>query len=298
MSRTIRRVGFAGMGLMGARMARTLRRRGFEVVVWNRSEAKVAPLRGEGFEVADSPAALAAAVEVFCTCVADPHALEGVALGPSGLLAGARKGQIFIDFSTVSPETTKGLEAAFTERGVQFVEAPVTGSKTGAENGTLLLMVGGDAEAVKAAEPVLLGVGEKVVHCGPVGAGSTVKLAGNLMIAAMLEALSEGMLATSAAGVDPRKLLEVVQASGFRSPYFDFKGKALLERNFETHFAIDLMFKDLSLFADQATKLRLPTPIASATKDAYQWARAAGKGEADIAAVVTVLEEVSGKRIA
>jgi len=293
----LKRVGFLGLGIMGSRMARNLAQKGFEVTVWNRTRAKAEALAPFGVKVASTPAEVAAHTDAFCTCVADVPALREVALGKEGLLAKARKGQLFIDFSTVSPELTRELEAASHEKGMDFVEAPVTGSKNGADKGTLLLMVGASDAAFARAEPLFKAVGERFIHCGPVGAGSQVKLAGNALIAMMLQGLSEAMLLTQRAGVDPRKFLEVVQASGYRSPYYEFKGKALLERDFETHFAIDLMFKDLLLFLDSASRHRIPTPGVSAVKEAYQLARAQGKGGQDIGAVVTALEDLSGERL-
>jgi 3-hydroxyisobutyrate dehydrogenase-like beta-hydroxyacid dehydrogenase len=291
------RVGFAGLGIMGSRMARSLARKGFEVVVWNRTPEKARALEGKGIRAARTPAELASSVDVFCTCVADPAALEDVARGPQGLLTGARQGQLFIDFSTVSVTLAQQLETECARRGIDFVEAPVTGSKNGAEKGTLLIMAGATPEAFARAQPFFAGVGDKAIHCGPVGAGTQVKLAGNALIALMLQGLSEGMLLARKAGVDPRKILEVVQASGFRSPYFDFKGKAVLERDFDTHFSIDLMFKDLSLFMDSAAQHRVPTPTVAAVRETYQLARAAGKGGQDIAAVVTALEQLAGVTI-
>jgi 3-hydroxyisobutyrate dehydrogenase-like beta-hydroxyacid dehydrogenase len=217
-----------------------------------------------------------------------------VALSPGGLLEGAKAGQLFIDFSTISPAFAQELEGAFGAKGVDFVEAPVTGSKKGAETGTLLVMAGGTEASMARAKPLFAALAEKVVHVGKVGDGSQVKLAGNALIAMMLQGLSEAMLLTHKAGVDVRKLLEVVQASGYRSPYFDFKGKAILARDFETHFSIDLMFKDLRLFLDSAAKERVPTPGVAAVKEVYQLARASGRGEQDITAVVTALEALCG----
>lgn len=293
----IKRIGFLGLGIMGAPMAQNLKRKGFEVVAWNRSPARAEALQGLGIEVAATPAALAATVDAFCTCVADPAALEEVALGREGLVRGAKKGQVFIDFSTVSVALVKRLEQTFADVGVDFADAPVTGSKTGAEKGTLVIMTGCSEATLARATPVFQAVGEKVVHCGPVGAGTQVKLAGNALIAAMLQSFSEGMLLTQAAGVDPRKFIEVVQASGFRSPYYDFKGQALLKRDFTTHFSIDLMHKDLSLFLDNAAANRVPTPTAASLRETYNVARAAGKGGEDITAVITAFEQISGKKL-
>lgn len=295
--RAIRKVGFLGLGIMGSRMARNLARKGFQVTVWNRSRKRADELAGAGIEVARSPAELAAQVDAFCTCVATPAALRELALGADGLLSKATSGQLFIDFSTVSVELARELEREAAARGVDFVEAPVTGSKLGAEKGSLLIMAGASAPALERARPVFEAVGERAIHCGPVGAGTQVKLAGNGLIALMLQGLCEGMLLAKAAGVDPRKVLEVVQASGFRSPYYDFKGQAILRRDFETHFSIDLMFKDLNLFLESAALHRIPTPTVAAVREAYQLARAKGKGAQDIAAVVCALEELSGTTI-
>ncbi|HLL54027.1 MAG TPA: NAD(P)-dependent oxidoreductase [Myxococcaceae bacterium] len=292
-----KRVGFVGLGIMGSRMSRNLAQKGFEVTVWNRTRARAEPLVQYGVKIAATPAELAASTDAFCTCVADPQALREVSYGKEGLLAGARSGQLSIDFSTVSADLTRELERSYGEKGVDFVEAPVTGSKNGADKGTLLIMAGASDRAFARAEPLFKAVGEKAVHCGPMGAGSQVKLAGNALISMMLEGLSEAMLLTQRAGVDPRKFLEVVQASGFRSPYFDFKGKALLARDFDTHFSIDLMFKDLQLFLDSAARHRIPTPGVAAVRETYQLARAQGKGDQDIGAVVTALEDLSGEKL-
>lgn len=295
--RHIKTVGYVGLGIMGSRMAQNLAQKGFRVVAWNRSPEKTAALASFGIEAAPSPKALAQQVDAFCTCVADPVALREVAFGENGLWAGASEGQVFVDFSTVSVEATQELEKRFATKSVSFVEAPVTGSRGGAENGTLVIMAGATQEAFEQAQPIFRAVGQKAIHCGPVGHGTQVKLAGNALIAAMLQGLSEGMLLSKKAGVDPRKFLEVVQASGYRSPYYDTKGQAILNRDFDTHFSIDLMFKDLTLFLENAAHHRVPTPTAASLKETYQLARASGKGDLDICAVITALESLSGTQV-
>jgi len=292
------RIGFVGLGTMGLPMALNLKNRGgFEVMVWNRSTAKTEALQAQGLEVAPTPRALAAQVDAFCTCVSDPAALEEVTLGGAGLLAGAKAGQLHLDFSTVSVELVKRLAELEARQGLDFADAPVTGSKVGAEKGTLVVMTGSSDSTLARATPIFQAVAEKVIHCGPVGSGTQVKLAGNALIAAMLQAFSEGLLLTTRAGVDPRKLIEVIQASGFRSPYFDFKGQAILSRDFTPHFTIDLMHKDLGLFLENAAMHRVPTPTAASVRETYNLARAAGKGGDDIGAVITALEDVVGQRI-
>ena len=275
------RVGFLGLGLMGRGMAKNLATKGFQVTVWNRSRARATALEPLGVKVADTPAQ------------ADGRGGRRLHLrGHAGRAwrrwwrartassPTARRGQLLVDFSTIGPDQARSLEKRAAAAGVDFVEAPVTGSKNGAEKGTLLIMAGGTSAALARAEPVFRAVGEKWIHCGPVGAGSQVKLAGNALIAAMLQAFGEGMLLAAKTGVDPAKVLEVVQASGYRSPYFEFKGNALLRRDFETHFAIDLMHKDLGLFLDSAAANRVPAPATAAVRQCYELARAAGKGEA------------------
>ena len=291
---SISRVGFLGLGTMGTPMARNLKKKGFEVVVWNRTKARADALKAEGLEVAATPAELAGKVDAFCTCVADPTALEGVA---AGLLENARPGQLFIDFSTVSVPLIESLAARFAAKGVDFADAPVTGSRSGAEKGTLVIMTGCSEQTLAKATPIFQAVGEKVIHCGAVGTGTQVKLAGNALIAGMLQCFSEGLLLTKKAGIDPRRLIEVVQASGFRSPYFDFKGKAILERDFTTHFSVDLMHKDLTLFLDSAAAHKVPTPTAASLRETYNFARATGHGGQDIAAVITAFEDVVGTKV-
>lgn len=290
----ISRVGFLGLGTMGTPMAKNLKKKGFEVVVWNRSPARAEALKADGIDVAATPAELAKKVDAYCTCVADPAALEGVA---AGLLETAHRGQLFIDFSTVSVPLVESLAARFAAKGVDFADAPVTGSRSGAEKGTLVIMTGCSAATLARATPIFQAVGEKVIHCGEVGSGTQVKLAGNALIAGMLQCFSEGLLLTKKAGVDPRKLIEVVQASGFRSPYFDFKGKAILERDFTTHFSVDLMHKDLTLFLDNAAANKVPTPTAASLRETYNFARATGHGGQDIAAVVTAFEDLVGTKV-
>lgn len=291
---TITKVGFAGLGLMGSRMAKNLAQKGFEVRGWNRSKKRA---EGLGLTLAANPKELAGWADALVTCVADPKALLEVMEGSQGFFPGSKKGQLWVDCSTIGPDDARAFDALAQARGVDFVEAPVTGSKNGAEKGTLVLMVGASEAAFSRAEPLFKAVGEKWIHCGPVGAASQVKIAGNALIAAMLQAFSEGLLLTKKAGVDPRKLIEVIQASGFRSPYFEFKGNAMLARDFTQHFSIDLMHKDLGLFLDNAARLQVPTPTAASLRETYNLARSAGKGQLDIGGVITAFEDLCGTRL-
>jgi 3-hydroxyisobutyrate dehydrogenase len=289
-----RRIGFAGLGLMGSRMARQLIEKGFPLTVWNRSPDRARALEAAGARVAESPRALAEASDVVVACVADPAALERVVFADDGVLAGARVGFRFVDASTVSPDTSRRVAAAFRARGADSLEAPMTGSKLGAERGTLLFMTGGRAETHEELLPVLLAMGAKAIHCGDTGQASVVKLIGNTMISFMLEGLCEGILVARRAGVPIETLLDVIMASGYASPYYTFKGDAIQRRDFATHFSIDLLVKDQTLMLAEASNQRVPMPGLAAIREVYQSARSQGLGGEDIVAVIKALERSAG----
>jgi len=179
-------------------------------------------------------------------------------------------------------------------KGTKVLEAPVTGSKTGADKGTLVLMVGGRPDVFEELTPVLMAMGAKAVLCGPIGHASVVKLIGNTLITFMLEGFCEGLVVAKKAGVDPEKVLEVVMASGFSSPYFPFKAAAIAKRDFEQHSSIDLLVKDQTLMLEEAASLRVPMPGLAALREVFQAARAQGWGQEDIAAVYKVIERSAG----
>lgn len=284
------RVAFLGMGIMGARMARNLLRKGFALTVWNRSPGRTEALAAEGARVAATPAEAAVDADVVCTCLADVPAMEAVCRGPEGLLGAMREGTALVDFSTLLPDYQRSLARDCEALGVHFLESPVTGSKNGAEAGTLVLMCGGRRELIDTLMPLLLAVGSRVVHVGEVGEASQVKLIGNLIIAHMMQGLSEGAALARKAGIPFEKLLEVVQASGYASPYWDFKGKAIRERDFEAHFPLDLMHKDLTQALQTGQALCVPMPGTAAIRELYQVGRAQGLGALDFAVSAALVD--------
>jgi 3-hydroxyisobutyrate dehydrogenase len=297
------RVAFLGLGIMGSGMAANVLAKGHELWVWNRTRARAEPLVARGARWAASPRAAAEipGLDVLCTSVADPAALEEVAFGPPGdpaggdlgFVAGLGRGVRVVDFSTVSPALVLRLQAAVVERTGPdggFLASPVTGSKTAAAAGTLLLMCGGERRLLDALAPLLGAVSAKAVHVGTVEQAAQMKLAGNVIVAHMVEALSEATALAGRAGVPVEKVLEVVQSSGYASPFWDFKGKALASRDFSTHFSVDLMHKDLTLALEAAGAARLQLPGSAAIRDVYQLARARGLGGDDITATSTVLD--------
>jgi 3-hydroxyisobutyrate dehydrogenase len=289
-----KRIGFAGLGLMGGRMARNLLKKGFPLTVWNRTPGRGEPLAKDGARVAKNPWDLAEHSDVVVACVADPPAVERLVFAEDGLLGAVRPGFRYLECSTVSPDTTRRVQAALRERGADALEAPVTGSKNGAENGTLLFMTGGDRAVHDELMPVMMAMGTKAIHCGEMGQGSTVKLIGNGVISFMLEALCEGVVLGRKAGVPLETIVEVIQASGYASPYYAFKGAAMARRDFDEHFAIDLLVKDQTLLLEQASALKSPMPGLAAIREVFQSARAQGHGREDICAVVKALEKAAG----
>ena len=288
------RIGFAGLGLMGSRMARQFLDKGFPLAVWNRTPEKAKPLVDRGAKLARTPRELAEMSDVVISCVADPNAVGRLIFAEDGIRPVARPGFAYIETSTISPGLMKRVAEVLESKGADVLEAPVTGSKTGADKGTLLLMVGGKKEVLDKLMPVLMAMGSKAVHCGPIGHGSVVKLAGNTLITYMLEGFCECLVVAKKAGVDPDKMLEVVMASGFASPYYTFKAAAIAKRDFEQHFSVDLLVKDQTLMLEEAASLKVPMPGLAVLREMFHAARAQGWGQEDIAAVYKVIEKNAG----
>jgi 3-hydroxyisobutyrate dehydrogenase-like beta-hydroxyacid dehydrogenase len=288
------RIGFAGLGLMGARMARHFLDRGYPLSVWNRTPERCAPLVAAGAVRTETPRALAERSDVLIACVSDPPAVERLVFADDGILAAARPGLTYLETSTISPSTARRVDEALRAKGARMLEAPVTGSKTGAEKGTLILMTGGPRALHDELMPIMMTMGSKAIHCGEMGQGSVVKLIGNGLISFMLEGLCEGLVLARKAGIPQETLLEVVMASGYQSPYFPFKGAAIAQRDWDTHFSIDLLVKDQTLALEEGSAHGVPMPGLAAIREVFQSARARGWGGEDIAAVVKVLEGAAG----
>jgi len=288
------RIGFAGLGLMGQRMAPHFIEKGFALTVWNRTASKCEALRAKGASVAATPKALAEASDVVFACISDPPAVERLVFADDGLIHGVRSGFRYVETSTITPELTKRIDAALEAKGAAMLEAPVTGSKNGAQNAALLLMTGGSREIHDELLPLLQVIGNKAIYCGPMGAASFVKLLGNTYISFMLEALAETSVLAKKADIPLETVLEVVMASGFASPYYTFKGGALIKRDFDQHCSIDLLVKDQNLMLQEAKSLGASMPGLVAIRDVCQQARDQGHGQDDIIGVAKVLERAAG----
>ena len=283
-------VGFLGLGTMGAAMAENLAKAGFPITVWNRTPAKVEPLLRLGAKPGKSPAHVAAAADVVITMVSQPADVEAVVLGPDGALEGLRAGSVLIDMSTVSPATSRKLVGAVTTKQAEFLDAPVVGSKGPAIEGALVILVGGLPTTLERCRPVLDAMGKTIIHAGGVGAGSALKLATNLMLAHLMAGFAEGLLLVERAGLEPKRYLEVLEASTFRSPWYQTKGAGMIKREFSPHFALKHMYKDLRLVGELSVDVKAALPVTKAIEQLFAASDASGKRELDYSAILAQLE--------
>jgi 3-hydroxyisobutyrate dehydrogenase-like beta-hydroxyacid dehydrogenase len=278
-------IGFIGLGLMGKPMARNLLKAGFPLVMWNRTAAKAEDLVREGAKLAANPREAAAQADVLVTIVSDPPALEDVLWGADGALDGLRRGSMLVDSSTVTPDLERRVAAACAERGVDFLDAPVTGGTWGAEKGELVFMIGGEAEVLERAKPVLCALGKKLFLLGPNGAGQTVKLAMNLLLAVEVDALAESLALVTAAGIPGERFVEVMQSGMGRAPVLDVKAPLILKDEFPASFPLRLMHKDVRLALELARQRGVTLPVAAAAYATYSAVKDASKDDPDFAAV-------------
>jgi 2-hydroxy-3-oxopropionate reductase len=278
-------VGVIGLGLMGKPMANNLLKSGFPVVVWNRTAARAQDLVNEGAKLAESPRETANLADVLITIVSDPPALEEVLWGASGAMEGLRRGSVYIDSSTISPDLARRAAAGCAERGVDFLDAPVTGGDWGAKKGELVFMIGGKTEVLERVKPVLEVLGKKFFLLGPNGAGQTVKLAMNLILALEVEALAEALALVTSAGVTGERLIEVMQSSMARAGVLDVKAPNMLKNEYPPSFPLRLMHKDMRLALELARQKGLDLPAAAASYATYSAVKDASKDDADYSAV-------------
>jgi 3-hydroxyisobutyrate dehydrogenase-like beta-hydroxyacid dehydrogenase len=285
------KLGFIGLGIMGFPMAENLRKAGRALTVYNRTRRKAEELGRRGATVAESPAEVARRARVIFLCVGDTKAVEEIC---DALLASVQPGSVVVDTSTISPEASRAWAARFREKNVGFLDAPCTGSKTGATNATLTFMVGGEKEVFERVLPCLQAMGRKIFHVGANGMGLQAKLTQNLIGALTVQAMAEGFVLARKAGLSPSLVLEVLQASVARNPLIDGKLPLVLERRFEPHFSLKWMYKDLTLMLESARGLEVPLPVTALVHELYGAAVASGHGEEDFASVVTVMESLAG----
>jgi 3-hydroxyisobutyrate dehydrogenase-like beta-hydroxyacid dehydrogenase len=279
-------VGVIGLGLMGRPMSMNILQAGYPLTVWNRTASRADELVAAGARLAKSPHEVAAASDFLITMVSDPPALEEVLWGANGAMPALKRGSIYMDSSTVSPALARKIAAACAERDVRFLDAPVTGGDWGARKGELVFMIGGDAETLKEAEPVVGVMGKKWFHLGPNGAGQTIKLAMNAILALQVGALAEAIALVTGAGLPAEKLVEVMQSSMARSGVLDVKAPNLVKGEYVPSFPLRLMHKDLGLALDLANQLGVPLPATAAARETYSAVKGAAKEDLDYSAVM------------
>jgi len=292
------RVGFVGIGIMGQRMCRNLLKAGFPVVAFDLNPAAMQVATGLGASVASDLPALAREVDVVLLSLPGPEQVLAVTEGPQGLLADMRPGRYLCDASTVDPGTSRRVYEAAKAAGVRAMDCPVSGGPTGAEAGTLTIMVGGDATDLEAVRPVLQAIGKKIVHCGPSGTGQGAKLVNQALVAVHTVAAFEALLVGRKLGLDLDTLVSILRSSSGGDWMLEnhLRIKALAG-DFEPGFALDLLFKDLRLFLQTATEAQAPALIAASTLQLYNAARAAGGGLLDQTVVAKEMEKLAGAKL-
>jgi 3-hydroxyisobutyrate dehydrogenase-like beta-hydroxyacid dehydrogenase len=288
------RIGFIGLGLMGTPLAINILKGGFELTVWNRTGAKMEPLLAAGAVRAESVGQLARWSDVVITMLTDAAASESVICGKDGVLDHARPGLIVIDMGSIAPEMSRSIAVRAKERGVAMLDAPVTGSPKVAEAGKLGVMIGGEKETVDHVRPLLEKVSAVIVHAGPSGAGSTLKLINNLIMGVAIEAVAEALVLARKAGIDPDCVRQITSVGGARTGAMETRGARMVAHDFSPHFSTDNMHKDLSTALKLADAVGAVMPAASAALEVLRVARAQGKGSLDSAVVYTVIEQLCG----
>jgi 3-hydroxyisobutyrate dehydrogenase-like beta-hydroxyacid dehydrogenase len=283
-------IGFIGLGIMGTPMAKNLVKAGFKLTVWNRTAEKCAPLTEMGATQAASPREVVEAADITIAMLADPTAAEAVCQGEKGVVAGIRPGKGYVDMSTVAPETSQVVATAVRDAGGLFLEAPVSGSKKPAEDGTLVILAAGDRPLFDQAQPALEAVGKKIVYLGEVGQGARMKLVVNMVMGGMMTMLCEGLTLGARSGLEPADILDVLDAGAMSNPMFRLKGPQILQGNFPPAFPLKHMQKDLRLALNLGNQLGQALHTTASANELFKTALGMGLGDGDFAAVSRVID--------
>ena len=288
------KVGYIGLGLMGKSMARNILKAGFPVVVHNRSQAAVDELVAEGTTRANSPKEVAEQVDVVFTNLPDSPDVEKVVLGENGIIEGAHDGLIFVDNSTIKPASARMIAKELAGKNVFALDSPVSGGDIGAKNGTLTIMVGGDASALEKVMPVFQAMGKTITLVGEAGAGQVAKAANQIMVAAQMVAMGELLVFSKKAGVDPKKVVDAIKAGAAQCWTLDVKPPRLFDGNRNPGFKAYMQLKDLRIVLDTAREYDIPVSGTEINTNLFQEMIDAGMGDLDNSAVVGVIEKLAG----
>jgi 2-hydroxy-3-oxopropionate reductase len=289
------KVGFVGLGVMGRPMAGHLIAAGHEVAVWARRPESAAPLAEAGARVHATPAELARHCEVVISVVTASADVEHLALGPDGLIDGLAEGAIHVDMSTIAPETARKVAARYAEKGIGWLDAPVSGGEVGARDATLAIMAGGDAAVLERVRPLFACLGKTVVHIGPAGAGQVAKACNQMIMVNAIQACAEAMRLADAHGVDLHKVREALMGGSAASRVLDVMGGRMARRDFAAGIQSRLHHKDFAILMEEARQLGAPLPVAAQTWQQLNALMAMGGGRDDTASLLRVLEPVQCK---
>jgi len=288
-----KRIGFVGLGIMGRPMARNVLKAGFPLTVWNRTTSKMKPLTDEGAEAGISAADVASKSDITITIVSDTPDVEEVILGSSGVLEGAERGSVVVDMSTISPSVTRKLAKACADRGVEMLDAPVSGGDRGAIAGTLSIMVGGSRGAFERVKPVFDVMGKTVTYCGPSGSGQATKLCNQVIGAINLLAMCEGLVLAKKQGLDPATLLQAVSAGAAGSWMLSNLAPRIVAGDLAPGFMVKLQQKDLRLVMEAANEVSVSLPGTALVHQLFNAVQAAGGGELGTQALITAVEKLA-----
>lgn len=292
------KLGFLGLGIMGYPMARHLLAGGHQVALWSNTAAKAVELatQGDGL-VCATPREVAANADIIFLCVGDTDMSAKVTLGEDGLIESLAAGAIVVDCSTVSVAYARRAGETLAAKGVSFLDAPVTGSKPGAEGGTLTFMVGGDQAVYEKVKPFMELMGKRFYYCGGPGLGLHAKLTQNLILSNLLQAFNEGLVLSTKAGVDPELMLDILENSAAKSGLVSFKAPFVFRRDFSTNFSVRWMHKDIGLVLESANELDVPLPMTGLSQQLYRAAIAEGYADEDFCSTIKVLERIAGVEV-
>jgi 3-hydroxyisobutyrate dehydrogenase-like beta-hydroxyacid dehydrogenase len=286
----MKRIGLIGLGVMGSGIAGTLLQAGYDLTVWSRNPDDSKRFAMRGAKAAANIAAVVNGAEVVWYCLSDDRAIEEVVFGHDGVLSYVKHGQIVLDSSTVHPETSRRQSAAYAEKGVEFLDVPVFGSRAEAASGALWVLAGGKRDTFDRVRSLLNAISESIHYMGGTGNGSAMKLVGNLIVASQLEALGEAMVLATKAGLDPQDVLGVLDVTDFRSPILSGVGAALVKRDFSPNFALKHLLKDANLIDRFAQDLNSPIPAGVAIRETIKSAVNQGWGEENASAMIKAIE--------
>lgn len=291
------KIGFIGLGVMGKPMVRNLLKAGFSPTVFNRSQGAIDELVKEGAIAGGSAKEVAEKSDIVITMLPDTPDVETVVMGANGVLAAQSKGLLLIDMSSISPVATKNIAAEADKKGVRMLDAPVSGGDKGAIAGTLSIMVGGDSKDFERAAPVFEALGQTIVHCGPIGSGQTVKACNQIVVALIIEAVSEALVLGSKAGVKPAVILQVLGGGLAQNRVMDLRGQTMIEHNFVPGFKAKLHRKDMNIILQTAGEFGVKLPVSSLVSRLFADLIENGKGDLDHSALLTVVENLSNHSI-